>query len=32
LLEGSLPASGLSDLPSVFLREDEAVETGLAAD
>jgi 3,4-dihydroxy 2-butanone 4-phosphate synthase / GTP cyclohydrolase II len=32
LLEGSLLAPGLSDLPSVFLREDDAVETLLAAD
>jgi 3,4-dihydroxy 2-butanone 4-phosphate synthase / GTP cyclohydrolase II len=32
LLEGRLAAPGLSDLPSVFLREDDAVETALAAD
>jgi 3,4-dihydroxy 2-butanone 4-phosphate synthase / GTP cyclohydrolase II len=32
LPEGPLAAPGLSDLPSVFLREDDAVETALAAD
>jgi 3,4-dihydroxy 2-butanone 4-phosphate synthase / GTP cyclohydrolase II len=32
LLEGSLLAPVLSDLPSVFLREDDAAETLLAAD
>jgi 3,4-dihydroxy 2-butanone 4-phosphate synthase/GTP cyclohydrolase II len=32
LAEGSLLAPGLSDLPSVFLCEDDAVETLLAAD
>jgi hypothetical protein len=32
LLEVSLLAPGLSDLPSVLLREDDAVETLLAAD
>jgi 3,4-dihydroxy 2-butanone 4-phosphate synthase / GTP cyclohydrolase II len=32
LLEGSPLAPGLSDLPAVFLREEDAVETLLAAD